>query len=46
MLYFSPRNELSLRIFIAAFYVGCMFGKLISNNKLQFSNVYFQFNAL
>jgi len=35
MLYFSPINELRLRIFIAEFCVACLFGKLISNNKLQ-----------
>jgi len=29
MLYFSPRNELHLRIFIAAFCVGYLFGKSI-----------------
>jgi len=37
MLYFSPRNESRLRIFIAVFCVGCFFGKLISNNKMQLS---------
>jgi len=46
MLYFSPRNDLRLRIVIAAFCVGCLFGKLISNNKLLFPNLYLQFIAL
>jgi len=32
-----------LRIFIAAFCFGYLFGKLISSNKLLFPNVYFQF---
>jgi len=31
-----PRNELCFRIFIAAFRFGCLFGKMISNNKLLF----------
>ena len=39
----SPKKELLLRIFIAAFCVGCLFGKLISNNKLRFPKVNFQF---
>jgi hypothetical protein len=38
--------QLHLRIFIAAFCVGCLFGKLISNNKLRISKVYLQFIAL
>jgi len=46
MLYFSPRNELGMRIFIAAFCVGCLFGKLIYNNKLLFPKAYMQFIAL
>jgi len=46
MLYFTPRNELSLRIFIAAFCFGYLFGKLISHNKLLFPKVYLQFIAL
>jgi len=33
----SPRNELHLRIFISVFCVGCLFGKLITSNKLQLS---------
>jgi len=46
MLYFTPRNELRLRIFITSFCVGCLFGKFISNNKLLFLNVYLQFIAV
>jgi len=46
MLYFSPRNELNLRIFNAAFCFGYLFGELISNNKLLFPKVYLQFFAL
>jgi len=46
MLYFSSENELRSRIFIAAFCVVCLFGKLISNNKLLFPNIYMQFIAL
>jgi len=37
---FSTRNKLHLKIFIAAFCVGCFLGKLISNNKLQLSPTY------
>jgi ABC-type branched-subunit amino acid transport system permease subunit len=33
-------------MFIAAICVGCLFGKLISNNKVRFSSVYLQFIAL
>jgi len=36
----STRNKLHLRIFIAAFSVGYLFGKLISYNKLQLSPAY------
>jgi len=46
MLYFSTGNKLRLRIFIAVFCVGSLFGKMISNNKLIFPNKYLQFITL
>jgi len=46
MLYFSPGKEIRLRVFISAFCVGSLFGKLISNNTLIFPNIYLQFVAL
>jgi hypothetical protein len=45
-LFLPPRNDLVLRIFIAAFCFGCLFGILTSNNKLRFPNLYLQFIAL
>jgi hypothetical protein len=46
MLFFLPRNELCLKIVIAAFCFGYIFFKLISNNKLRYPNVCLQVIAL
>jgi hypothetical protein len=45
--FYQPEmNYVHLRIFVTALCVGCLFGKLFSNNKLRFPNVYLQFIAL